>query len=125
MIPDNFKTLVDKLKEKTTRKETIWSNTGRDDIFKLDLVKGAITVNRWKNETGQQFVDVSIINERGDKIDNICFHDGEIDDYKYLAELHSLAKRAYYKVDETFKTILEELDSDKIIGIDRVSDLPF
>ena len=125
MVPDNFKTLVDKLKEKTTKKEAIWSKTSQDNEFKLDLGRGAITVDHWGNEFGQ-YVDMSVINEDGDIVDSIRFHEGEINEYKYLIELHSLAKRAYYKVDETFKAIFKELDSDKTIGVERNSDdLPF
>ena len=127
MIPENFKTLVDKLKDKTTKKEAIWSKTSRDDEFKLDLGKGAITLDRWLNEeTNEQMVDIAVINDRGDRVDTIVFPSYEKEEYKYLVELHSLAKRAYYKVDETFKTIFKELDSDKTIGTERKSDdLPF
>lgn len=127
MIPENFKILIDKLKEKTTRKEAIWSKTSRNDEFKLDLGKGAITVDRWLNEdTGEQLVDIAVINDRGDRIDSIYFNSTEKEDYKYLIELHSLAKRAYYKVDETFKSIFKELDSDKTIGTEKKpDDLPF
>lgn len=127
MIPENFKILVDKLKEKTTKKEAIWSKTSRDDEFKLDLGKGAITVDRWNGEDpDEQFVDIAVINDRGDRIDSIYFMSSEKEDFKYLVELHSLAKRAYYKVDETFKSIFKELDSDKTIGTEKKpDDLPF
>jgi hypothetical protein len=128
MIPENFKTLVDKLKAKTTKKEAIWSKTSRNDEFKLDLGKGAITVDSWQSEdTAEQLVDIAVINERGDRVDSIYFSSSEKEDYKYLIELHTLAKRAYYKVDETFKTIFKELDSEKTIGTERKTedDLPF
>lgn len=129
MVPDNFKTLVEKLKEKTVKQEAIWSKTSRDEEFKLDLEKGAITVDRWLNEeTGEQLVDIAVINDRGDRIDSIYFSQADKDDYKYLIELHTMAKRAYYKVDETFKSIFKELDSDKTIGKEKKvdnDDLPF
>ena len=127
MIPENFKILIEKLKEKTAKKEAIWSKTSRDNEFKLDLGKGAITIDMWQNdETGQPMVDITVINEYGDRIDSIYFSSNEKEDYKYLHELHSLAKRAYYKVDETFKIIFKELDSDKTIGTEkRADDFPF
>jgi len=121
MVPDNFKILIDKLKEKTTQKEAIWYKTSRDNEFKLDLGRGAITVDRWETEWGK-YVDMSVFNEDGDMVDNVVFQDVEINDYKYLIELHSLANRAYYKVDETFNAIFKELDSNKIIGIEKKSD---
>lgn len=127
MIPDNFKILVDKLKEKTTKKEAIWSKTSREEEFKLDLGKGAITIDRWVDEeTGEQLVDIAVINDRGDRVDSIYFNSLEKEDYKYIVDLHVLAKRAYYKVDETFKSIFKELDSDKTIGTEKKQDdLPF
>lgn len=127
MIPENFQILIEKLKDKTVKREAVWSKTSRDDEFKLDLGKGAITVDRWEHpETTEQLVDIAVINERGDRVDSIYFSAAEKEEYKYLVELHSLAKRAYFKVDETFKTIFKELDSDKTIGIEKKSDgLPF
>lgn len=122
MIPENFKTLVDKLIEKTTKREAIWSKTSRDDEFKLDLGKGAITTDRWTGSSGESLVDIAVINERGDRIDSIYFSSTEKNDYEYLVELHSLAKRSYFKVDETFKSIFKELDSDKTIGKDKSGD---
>lgn len=129
MVPDNFKILVDKLKAKTTKKEAIWTKTSRSNEFKLDLGKGAITVDSWEaDDDYKQLVDIAVINEDGDRVDSIQFSSMEKEDYKYLIELHAMAKRAYYKVDETFKTIFKELDSDKTIGTERKpspDDLPF
>ncbi len=120
MIPENFKLLIDKLKLKTSKHEAIWIKTSRDDEFKLDLGKGAITLDLWVNhDTEEQFVDLAIINERGDTIDRIYFSEVEKEDFKNLEELHVIAKRAYYKIDETFKNILKELDSDKTIGSEK------
>lgn len=117
MIPENFKILIDKLKKKTSKNEAIWSKTIRNDEFKLDLGKGAITIDMWLNEEPPgQFVDIAIINEQGEKVDSITINSIEKVDFEYLIDLHSLAKRSYFKVDETFKNIFKELDSDKVIG---------
>lgn len=126
MIPENFKILVDKLIKKTTKKEAIWYKTSRDNQFKLDLGKGAITVDRWENEMMDgEMVDIAVINEYGDIVDSICFSSFQ-EEYKYLVDFHSLVLQTTYKVEETFKTIFQELDSDKVIGIGRnVEDLPF
>jgi hypothetical protein len=123
MIPENFKTLVLKLKDKTSKKEAVWYKTSRDEEFKLDLVKGAITIDNWQDpESEEMCIDLVVINEKGDRIDSIFFTESEKEDYKFLFELHSIVKRAYYKVDETFKIIFEELDSDKTIGNAKKSD---
>ncbi|OQP44881.1 hypothetical protein A4H97_11020 [Niastella yeongjuensis] len=130
MIPENYKALIVKLKQKTLNKETIWSKTSRNEEYKLVLDKGAITIDKWDSDS-VSYIDISIINDRGDVIDRIQVSDGEeLNDYNLLSELHAAAKRAYYKVDETIKSIFIELDSSKIIGkenapSDDVDDLPF
>lgn len=125
MIPENYKLLIEKLKQKTLKKEANWSKTSADDEYKLDLGKGAITIDNWR-DNGKTYIDLSIINDRGDIIDRIYFPSGETEDYNLVLELHSLAKRAYYKIDETLKNIFKELDSDKPIGnVNPVDDLPF
>ena len=127
MIPDNFKLLIEKLKAKTSRKEAIWSKTSRDNEFKLDLGKGAITIDNYSDDDGLNYVDMVVINDRGDIIDRIWFSRKNLFDYDELVELHNMARRAYYKVDETFKSIFKELDSDKTLGIaePKDDDLPF
>jgi len=123
MIPENFKILIEKLKEKTLKKETIWTKTTRDDEFKLDFGQGAITVDQWSDDHDHvQYVDIAVFNERGDKIDTIYISSDNKDEYKCLEELHALAKRAYYIVDDTFKIIFKEIESDKVIGIEKKSD---
>ena len=126
MIPEYFKTLVVKLQEKTTRKETIWSRTSLYSEFKLDLEKGAITVNKWYDEEERQsYVSISILNNFGDRIDSFAVTSNEKEDYKNLDELYTLVKRAYYKVEETIHNIFNELNSSKTIGTEDDDNLPF
>ena len=126
MIPEYFKTLVVKLQEKTTRKETIWSRTSLYSEFKLDLEKGAITVNKWYDEEERQsYVSISILNNFGDRIDSFAITSNEKEDYKNLDELYTLVKRAYYKVEETIHNIFNELNSSKTIGTEDDDNLPF
>lgn len=124
MISDNIKTLIEKLKRKTQAGQAIWSKTSRDSEFKLEMQKGAITTDNWQDDYGNFFVDLAIINENGDVIERDVFPGEEIDDYLILQEIYELAKKSYYRSDETLKTIFEELDSDKIIGKDK-GGLPF
>ena len=127
MIPENYKILIEKLKLKTDKKEAVWSKTSRDNEFKLDLGKGAITVDSY-SEDYNRFIDMTILNDRGDTIDRIFFTSNEEEEYHFLSDLHTLARRAYYKIDETIKEIFKELDSNKTIGNENVApldDLPF
>ena len=117
------KTLIEKLKEKTLKKEAILTKTTRDDEFKLDFGQGAITVDQWSDEHDHvQYVYIAVFNERGDKIDTIYISSDDKEDYKFLEELHVLAKRADYIVDDTFKIIFKEIESDKVIENVKKSD---
>ncbi len=61
MISSNIKILIDKLKTKTELGQAIWSKTSSDTEFKLELQKGAITIDNWEDSHGL-FVDLSILN---------------------------------------------------------------
>lgn len=129
MIPENLNALIKKLIDKTTSKKAVWSKTSRDSEFKLELNKGAIITDNWDDENSGMNVDFSILNEFGDIIERIAFRHIDVDNYNTLMQLHNEAKRSYYKVDETIKTIFDELDSEKIVGRERskddLPDLPF
>jgi hypothetical protein len=116
MIAENFRLLIEKLKYKSSKREDIWAKTSRDEEFKLHLGKVTLLTDCWYDEvTFNKKVDLVILNEDGEKIDGVILSKGE-DDYELLIELHTLAKQSYYKIDETFKSIFEELDSNKVIG---------
>ncbi|NVM61745.1 hypothetical protein FHW88_000021 [Mucilaginibacter sp. SG538B] len=118
-MTDEFKLLIEKLIKKTSAKQAIWSKTSRDNEYKLELQKGAITVDNWDNGNGVDLVDITILNEYGDTVDRVYFDGSDEDDYTLLIELHTLAKRAFYKVEETIKGIVSELDSEKTVGKER------
>ncbi|MGI4021988.1 MAG: hypothetical protein ACRYFA_10815 [Janthinobacterium lividum] len=120
-MTENFTSLIEKLKNKTVSKQAIWSKTSRDNEFKLELQKGAITIDSWE-DNNVDFVDLNIMNENGEIIDRAYFHSSDRVDYKTLLDLHSSAKRAYFKVDETIKNIFDELDSKNVVGKERRSD---
>ena len=116
MIAENFRLLIEKLKYKSAKREAIWAKTSRDEEFKLHLGKVTLLTDCWYDEvTFNKKVDLVILSEDGEKIDGVILSKGE-DDYELLIELHTLAKQSYYKIDETFKSIFEELDSNKVIG---------
>ncbi|MFH6963576.1 hypothetical protein ACHRVK_14370 [Flavobacterium plurextorum] len=124
MISDNIKILIGKLKTKIEANQAIWSRTSRDTEFKLELQKGAITVDSWEDSTLGSVVDLAIFNENGDIVDSVAAQINEDpEDYKVLLEIYELAKKSYFKVDETLKTIFDELDSPKTVGKDNR--LPF
>ncbi len=114
MIPENLKILVDKLIGKTIAKKAIWSQTSGSNEYKLDLGKGAITVNLWSEDN----VGLNIFNEQGEIIESLDVFARE-EDFKKIYDLYSEARRSYYKVDETINAINIALDDDKVIGISK------
>ena len=128
MMSENFRMLIEKLKAKTLKKEALWTMTSRDNEFKLDFGKGAVTTDNWQSDqSGMELVDLAIFNDTGDKIDYISYDETEIEQYQMLLDLHTLAKSSYYRADETFLHIFKELDTNKTIGVERKrqDDLPF
>jgi hypothetical protein len=123
MISEKLKTLIEKLKIKTESRQALWKKTSRDTEFKLEFQKGAVTIDNWTDDIGT-FVDLRIINENGDEVEEVVFNSNSFEQYIILQELSELVKKSYYKTDETFKTLLDELDSDKIVGKGK-DDLPF
>jgi len=126
MIPENYRTIINKLVEKTQRKQALWKKTSREDEYKISLGRGAVTTDKWFDpDRRKNYLDFRIWNEDGSIIDSIEAASSELDDYMILNELHVAAKRAYYKVDETINDIRKLLDSDDIIGRTVEDDLPF
>lgn len=123
MISEKLKILIEKLRSKTESREAIWKKTSRDTEFKLEFQKGAVTIDNWTDDFGS-FVDIRIINENGDEVEGVVFDSNTPEQYSVLQDLSELIKKSYYKTDETFKTLIDELDSDKIVGKGK-DDLPF
>ncbi len=115
MLSEKFKLLIEKLINKTNKREIIWSKTHRDDEYMLKVGNSTILIDCWIDDNFQCIVELAIYNNIGDKIDGIIINEQQ-EDYPFLLGLHAIAKQAYYNVDETFKSIFEELDSNKIIG---------
>jgi len=123
MIPENIKKLITALLQKTNAKEAIWGKTSRDNEFKLIFENGAVTTDQWDTS-----IDFAIYNKLGDRIDAYYYNSGG-EDFDLLMQLHSAAKRNFYKVEDTVNGLFEELNSPKKIGKQELEkpeeDLPF
>src|SRR5688500_12065217 len=127
MIPDNFRQLLDRLIDKTSKKQAIWTKTSREHEFQVALEKATITVDKWTVD-GKKYADMAVYNTNGEQISRFATSIEKPDEYQHVLQLHSLAAKEYFKVDETFKDILKELDTDKTIGSAESppsDDLPF
>jgi hypothetical protein len=122
MLSEKFKLLIEKLINKTNKREIIWSKTHRDDEYMLKVGNSTILIDCWIDDSFQCTIELAIYNNSGDKIDGIIINEQQVD-YPFLLGLHAIAKQTYYNVDETFKSIFEELDSNKIIGEKKKNEL--
>lgn len=125
MMNANIKLIAEKLINKTDVGQAIWTKTSRDSEFKLELTKGAITTDTYEDgEYGTKWIDLCIYNVNGDIIEREAFNENHVDDYAILQKVYESATKSYYKIDETMKTIFDELDGEKIVGRDN-KELPF
>lgn len=124
MISENIKILIKKLKKKTEAGQAIWSKTTSDTEFKLELNKGAITIDCWLADDFFTYADLSVFNDVGEIIQREIFNNNH-ESFNELFEIYEIVKRSYYKIDETLMTIFEELDSPKIVGKDSNKGFPF
>jgi hypothetical protein len=113
MAEINVFALVEKLIDKTNNKETTWTQTSREDEYKINLNSGAITVSRNYNE-----MTLIIYNDNSDQIFFETYTEDDDNEalYSYIKALHTNAKNSYYKVEETLTGILDELSKDGSVG---------
>ena len=118
MNEDNYIEMIKKLREKTDSRETIWQRGQRDEEFSITFKSGMFVID--KNYDYHEEVtnyNFQIYNNNSDQI----YTTGSIgssnrDLYIVLKTLHDSVVRCYYKVDETMKGFLEEMDGEEIVG---------
>ncbi len=111
MIEQKYKEIIEKLVSSTRQKRIKWEKTSRDTEFKVVLGSSMVTTDNWLLDTGTKCVDLGLWNSNGELAGRIAFEDNELEgeDYRTLLELYTLVKNSYYKVDETFDEILNNL----------------
>lgn len=114
MIPQRIKNLIKTIVEKTDKGEITWGKTSRENEFKLFMENGAITTDNWEFE-GEDYIDMSIYNNFGDKIENFSPDKGS-EEFSIIKELHQSAKREFFKVEKTIDGMFMELQSSNKIG---------
>lgn len=124
MNNEKLNNLIDKLNDKTVAKQANWTKSSGDQEFKISLKTGPLTIQKFRDYSYQnQMVIVSIYNLDGNLIENYEIQEG-MSGYDSANELFLNVKRVFYKVEETVDSILDQLDSDDILG-EEEQDLPF
>ena len=60
MLSEKFKLLIEKLINKTNKREIIWSKTHRDDEYMLKVGNSTILIDCWIDDNFQNIVELAI-----------------------------------------------------------------
>jgi hypothetical protein len=120
-MDEQVKTIVEKLIEKTKRKGAIWQkNSGGD--FDILFSGGTINVSLIYNDGDWDngYYSMTIYNSRHERL---CYYNTEgeqkdSEDFVLLENLYNNARGAYYKAEETYKSILDEIRNKNVVGIE-------
>jgi hypothetical protein len=116
-MEEQLKRIVEKLIEKTTERNVIWEKTTGNG-FKIALSGSTIAIQYYEGTYEDEpypYCSLFIFNDKGDKIDYYNLRQKD-DDFDLLFNLYDKANKSYYKVEETYQNIIEELDKNDIIG---------
>ena len=120
----NIESIIDKLIKKTQQKEADWKSTYQENEFALQFNVGKITI--WEGKEGD-VMTICIYNNSYELLLEQDFYKGTAA-HTMLADLYTLAKKSYYKREETIAEIIKELDAEGKIGQstkEEEMDLPF
>ena len=120
----DIESIIHKLIKKTQQKEADWKSTYQENEFALQFNVGKITI--WEGKEGD-VMTICIYNNSYELLLEQDFYKGTAA-HTMLADLHTLAKKSYYKREETIAEIIKELDTEGKIGQstkEEEMDLPF
>lgn len=107
---NKFLSLIDLLRSKTEKRVVIWQQI-TENSFKLELKTGAITILKDFDPFGNlEFIEIKIYNIEGNAIVSDR-HDRSEADFSIFEAFYNSIIASYYKVDETIKGIIDELNS--------------
>jgi hypothetical protein len=113
-MDERLKKLIELLIRKSKENKVIWSKTGTDR-FDINLKSGVIAIHCYYDESE---LDVTVYNDEEYKIgyfeaNERCDVNGT---FELLKELYDSARNAFYKTEEVYRLLIEEVDRNDIIG---------
>lgn len=117
-MEEQFIRLTEEILSKNKRNLISWSPSNYSSVYQAPLGKGVIMISfdedgPHSNPEGNLYpiYSISFINERGEKF----FSFGAIDEddlyYELLKEIYQTAHSSYMKIDETLKSMFDDLRS--------------
>lgn len=135
MINDKLNKLLNLLTDKTKKKEAIWNKASGNNQFKLKLPENiAVTISYYEGDyNNPESYTIVIYNSNGDAIQRYSTDEHTSpEDFELISSFHQVASDSYYKVDETFDSLIRSIESTDTIGMienpkneDIADDLPF
>jgi hypothetical protein len=127
-IPAIYTGVINGLLHKSQLKEVIWDVTTNADVFVVYFENSSLTLHQHYDQNGS-WIDVDVIDYKGDKIDGFVVLDNEGIDWDVVNELFSIARRSALAIDTTIQGIIFELNKKGIVGQrkekDGTDDIPF
>lgn len=111
MIPHIYEKLIDKLVEKTVRREVNWDVTPGGDMLIVKFKEASIAMHR-----GTNFIDVIIMGKSGDGIDGFRVLNTEAE-WNTMDALHTNARSMAPVILQAIKTVQEELEAEGVVGL--------
>jgi hypothetical protein len=112
-IPDNYADVVDILLHKTLAKEVLWEPTTDANVFIVSLEASSIALRQY---TRDAIISLSILNDKGERIDGFGVSNEEGLAWEIMSELFSVVRRSALAIDDTIQGILAELNKKGTVG---------
>lgn len=115
MNEDKFLDLAQRIYDKTKRNALNWTPGSTANSYQTPLGSGAVLI--WYNTEEEQYpinfncplVGLTFLNDRGETIGSVNSFDSTDSNYEMLNKIYSLAENNYMKIDETIKSMFDDL----------------
>lgn len=116
-MEDQYKWLATEIRLKSQQGLIPWSPSNYQDTYEASLGKGAIIITY--NDLSEGYCEehpvytLSFVNERGDVFHSMnAFSKDQLSpDYDLLKDIYEFAHRSYMKIDETLRSMFEDINS--------------
>jgi hypothetical protein len=109
MTDEKLIELVRMLTIRTTESKLHWIKTGPESKYGLEFSNGRISIESWINK-GKKYVNFSIFNKDGYKIEEYKFNDQtESRWFDLVSKLYMAIEKKFLEFDTTVNMILDEL----------------
>lgn len=115
MNDDKFLDLAKRIHDKTKLNVLNWVPGSSANSYQTTIGSGAVLI--WSNMPDEQYpadyvmplVGLTFLNDRGENIGSVDCYDSTDSNYEMLCQIFNLAENSYMKIDETIKSMYDDL----------------